>query len=169
MRLCGISSCFQLLSPCIRQVAHALLTRPPLEYGSFRNVNISSDALSPFDLHVLSTPPAFILSQDQTLNNLFPLLLDFLTGLSFASLSMLFTVLGFDSAPLSSLDYSQFPYLNQFPLRRFLLLFLLFTLNFLQRFFLLAMREFTYNNHDNLLSPLSLFDNLCASLKNVSL
>ena len=30
MRLCGISSRFQLLSPCMRQVTHALLTRPPL-------------------------------------------------------------------------------------------------------------------------------------------
>ena len=30
MRLCGISSRFQLLSPCVRQVTHALLTRPPL-------------------------------------------------------------------------------------------------------------------------------------------
>ena len=28
--LCGISSRFQLLSPCNRQIAHALLTRPPL-------------------------------------------------------------------------------------------------------------------------------------------
>ena len=34
MRLCGISSCFQLLSPCIRQVTHALLTRPPLSSAS---------------------------------------------------------------------------------------------------------------------------------------
>ena len=31
MRLCGISSHFWLLSPCTRQVTHALLTRPPLE------------------------------------------------------------------------------------------------------------------------------------------
>ena len=31
MRLCGISNHFWLLSPCIRQVTHALLTRPPLE------------------------------------------------------------------------------------------------------------------------------------------
>ena len=30
--LCGISSCFQLLSPCLGQIAHALLTRPPLEH-----------------------------------------------------------------------------------------------------------------------------------------
>ena len=28
--LCGISSRFQLLSPSVRQVPHALLTRPPL-------------------------------------------------------------------------------------------------------------------------------------------
>ena len=28
--LCGISNCFQLLSPLRGQIAHALLTRPPL-------------------------------------------------------------------------------------------------------------------------------------------
>ena len=32
VRLCGISSRFQLLSPCTRQVTHALLTRPPLSH-----------------------------------------------------------------------------------------------------------------------------------------
>ena len=37
-----------------------LLTRSPLEYPASRAF--------PFDLHVLSTPPAFILSQDQTLH-----------------------------------------------------------------------------------------------------
>ena len=62
---CGISTCFQVLSPCLGQVAHALLTRPPLEYISFLP-KLSLD-ISPFDLHVLSTPPAFVLSQDQTL------------------------------------------------------------------------------------------------------
>ena len=61
MRLCGFSSRFQLLFPCMRQVTHALLTRPPLD-----RISASTDLLS-FDLHVLSTPPAFILSQDQTL------------------------------------------------------------------------------------------------------
>ena len=30
--LCGFSRCFHLLSPCLGQIAHALLTRPPLEY-----------------------------------------------------------------------------------------------------------------------------------------
>ena len=65
MRLCGFSNCFQLLSPCIRQVTHALLTRPPLRYYNLWPK--SPLTLSPFDLHVLGTPPAFILSQDQTL------------------------------------------------------------------------------------------------------
>ena len=32
--LCGISSRFQLLSPCTGQVTHALLTRPPLSHQS---------------------------------------------------------------------------------------------------------------------------------------
>ena len=50
-----------MLSPCTRQVTHALLTRPPLSYKSLGFI------ITPFDLHVLSTPPAFILSQDQTL------------------------------------------------------------------------------------------------------
>ncbi len=57
--LSGISPSFPGLSQTQRQITHALLTRAPLEYppkGAF-----------PFDLHVLSTPPAFVLSQDQTL------------------------------------------------------------------------------------------------------
>ena len=56
---CGISVRFQTLFPSERQVAHVLLTRPPLRTeASFH---------SPFDLHVLGVPPAFVLSQDQTL------------------------------------------------------------------------------------------------------
>ena len=35
MRLCGISSRFRLLSPCVGQVIHALLTRPPLSHRIF--------------------------------------------------------------------------------------------------------------------------------------
>ena len=61
MTLCGISSRFQLLSPTERQVAHALLTRSPL--------TSTPKGGRPFDLHVLGTPPAFVLSQDQTLND----------------------------------------------------------------------------------------------------
>ena len=63
--LCGISSRFQLLSPSERQVTHALLTRPPLSFSSLRPKSLKS--IAPFDLHVLGTPPAFVLSQDQTL------------------------------------------------------------------------------------------------------
>ena len=65
MGLCGISSRFQLLSPTMRQVTHALLTRPPLNFHRLRRISAKS---VPFDLHVLGTPPAFILSQDQTLS-----------------------------------------------------------------------------------------------------
>ena len=61
--LCGISSRFQLLSPTERQVPHALLTRSPLTQGA--------SSPRPFDLHVLGTPPAFVLSQDQTLKKLY--------------------------------------------------------------------------------------------------
>ena len=63
--LCGISTCFQVLFPCLGQIVHALLTRPPLEYTKI--LPKLSFNVSPFDLHVLSTPPAFVLSQDQTL------------------------------------------------------------------------------------------------------
>ena len=62
--LCGISTPFDALFPSDRQVAHALLTRPPLEYFG------ASSSISPLDLHVLGTPPAFVLSQDQTLENI---------------------------------------------------------------------------------------------------
>jgi hypothetical protein len=55
----GIRPRFQGLSQSQGQVAHVLLTRSPL-------INPASWA-SPFDLHVLSTPPAFVLSQNQTL------------------------------------------------------------------------------------------------------
>ena len=70
--LCGISVRFQTLSPSERQVAHALLTRPPLSYTrtSFSKL-LSVQRIAPFDLHVLGTPPAFVLSQDQTLRVLY--------------------------------------------------------------------------------------------------
>src|SRR5690606_19056739 len=55
----GISSRFQPLSPAEGQVSHVFLTRAPLSTQSKPSL--------PFDLHVLGTPPAFILSQDQTL------------------------------------------------------------------------------------------------------
>ena len=57
--LCGISVLFKTLSPTVGQVAHVLLTRPPLI--------MRASSQSPLDLHVLGVPPAFVLSQDQTL------------------------------------------------------------------------------------------------------
>ena len=63
--LCGISSRFQLLSPTPGQVIHVLLTRSPL--GTSKIHPKTSFERTPFDLHVLGAPPAFVLSQDQTL------------------------------------------------------------------------------------------------------
>ena len=40
VRLCGITSRFQLLSPCMRQVTHALLTRPPLSHKQLQSEEI---------------------------------------------------------------------------------------------------------------------------------
>ena len=53
--LFGISQGFPRVSQTVRQVTYVLLTRSPLGIATS------------FDLHVLGTPPAFILSQDQTL------------------------------------------------------------------------------------------------------
>ena len=57
--LSGISTPFEMLSQSLRQIIYALLTRAPL--------NERASSFTPFDLHVLGTPPAFVLSQDQTL------------------------------------------------------------------------------------------------------
>jgi hypothetical protein len=59
-RISGISHPFRQLSQSEGQITHVLLTRSPLEYPP-------KEAF-PLDLHVLSTPPAFVLSQDQTLH-----------------------------------------------------------------------------------------------------
>ena len=61
MVVCGIRPSFPGLSHSAGQITHVLLTRSPLEYPPPRWWAF------PFDLHVLSTPPAFVLSQDQTL------------------------------------------------------------------------------------------------------
>ena len=57
-KLCGISTPFGMLSPAEGQVSYVLRTRSPLGLAT------------PLDLHVLGTPPAFILSQDQTLHRI---------------------------------------------------------------------------------------------------
>ena len=53
---CGLSTGFPVVSPTEGQIPHVLLTRPPLS------------PKGPSDLHVLGAPPAFVLSQDQTLH-----------------------------------------------------------------------------------------------------
>ena len=58
MTVCGITRALARLSPTQRQVAHVLRTRSPVALAG------------PRDLHVLSTPPAFVLSQDQTLQEI---------------------------------------------------------------------------------------------------
>jgi hypothetical protein len=57
----GISPAFARLSPCCGQVVHAILTLTPL-YKPCRSTVFSCD------LHALTTPPTFVLSQDQTLH-----------------------------------------------------------------------------------------------------
>ena len=57
----GINPSFPGLSPSIGHVIHVLLTRAPLNQTSIATY------LIPCDLHVLNTPPAFVLSQNQTL------------------------------------------------------------------------------------------------------
>ena len=54
----GISRRFQRLSRSRGQVNYVLRTRPPL--------SLTPKCQIPSDLHVLGTPPTFILSQDQT-------------------------------------------------------------------------------------------------------
>ena len=82
----GISPCFQGLFPPSGQVAYVLLTRSPLMY--------LPKETSSLDLHVLSTPLAFILSHDQTLHKYtLPQLLDcdfLLNSLSLAQASLTF-------------------------------------------------------------------------------
>ena len=57
----GISSGFPELSPALRQITHVLRTLAPLNIPDIATEDV------PLDLHVLSTPPAFVLSQNQTL------------------------------------------------------------------------------------------------------
>ena len=63
-RLWGINPSFPGLSPSAGHVTHVLRTRAPLS-----NTCIATH-VTPYDLHVLNTPPAFVLSQNQTLRKL---------------------------------------------------------------------------------------------------
>ena len=65
--LWGISRRFHRLFPRNGQVAHALRTLAPVAIKTSTNLRL----MLPLDLHVLSLPLAFILSQDQTLHCIF--------------------------------------------------------------------------------------------------
>ena len=71
--LWGIRPNFFGLSPCVRQVAYALRTRPPVATIKSKLFNVL-----PLDLHVLGLPLAFILSQDMILQKFDPMILDVL-------------------------------------------------------------------------------------------
>jgi hypothetical protein len=62
---CGLTPGFPRLSPTTGQVPHVLLTRPPLSPLLLPKKKDER----PSDLHVLGAPPAFVLSQDQTLRD----------------------------------------------------------------------------------------------------
>ena len=53
-----------MVVPLQKVGSYVLRTRPPL-------ITIKQASLHSYDLHVLSMPPAFILSQDQTLREIF--------------------------------------------------------------------------------------------------
>ena len=58
MRLCGISSCFQLLSPGTGQITHALLTRPPLTvFPSIRKLPVTQSVRLACVKHAASVHP----------------------------------------------------------------------------------------------------------------
>jgi hypothetical protein len=65
-RVSGINPSFPGLSRSVGQVAHVLLTRSPLRHIGGLPLQYAS-----LDLHALGAPPAFVLSQDQTLQRTF--------------------------------------------------------------------------------------------------
>src|SRR5699024_10814004 len=102
----GFSPGFPELSRSCRQVAHVLLTRPPLVPQA---LTPKGDCLlHALDLHVLGTPPAFVLSQDQTLQKSLPRL----TPINHGSLNYFKLISGsiirqmtVDRLPLTSVPY----------------------------------------------------------------
>jgi hypothetical protein len=106
---CGINSPFGELSPTSRQIAHVLRTRSPLNYSCI------ATEIIPFDLHVLSTPPAFVLSQNQTLRkNLEPVSIPD-TGQSLRQSSLTKTKLKSDHSKLATARKRKPVFVRSFP------------------------------------------------------
>ena len=70
VRLCGITSRFQLLSPSTRQVTHALLTRPPLSHKELQTEVIRSKCFVRLACvkHAASVHPEPLLTSCQFVN-----------------------------------------------------------------------------------------------------
>ena len=90
----GISRRFHRLSPRNGQVAHALRTLAPVAIKTSTNLSL----MLPLDLHVLSLPLAFILSQDQTLHCII--------NYKFLSLSLTLSILSKELTLLDKLYFS---------------------------------------------------------------
>ena len=108
----GISRRFQRLSPWNGQVAHALRTLAPVAIKTSTNLRL----MLPLDLHVLSLPLAFILSQDQTLHCII--------NYKFLSLSLTLSILTKELTLLDKLYFSRYLLLVQFSVFSMNLLFL---------------------------------------------
>ena len=68
MRYCALMRCYQSFPTAIPlyEAGYPRVTHPSAT-KLFKNLPKLHQRITPFDLHVLGTPPAFILSQDRTL------------------------------------------------------------------------------------------------------
>jgi hypothetical protein len=105
---------FHGLSACYGHVAHALRTLAPVADKSIATLSL------PLDLHVLSLPLAFILSQDQTLHCT-SFLYSSSTILTSSSLkgiyALMYFVLPYTSHTFFKYAACLYHYFNQLPLR----------------------------------------------------
>ena len=106
---------FHGLSACYGHVAHALRTLAPVADKSIATLSL------PLDLHVLSLPLAFILSQDQTLHCTSFILYSSSTILTSSSLkgiyALMYFVLPYTSHTFFKYAACLYHYFNQLPLR----------------------------------------------------
>ena len=74
MRHCALMRCYQSFPTAIPlyEAGYPRVTHPSAT-KLFKNLPKLHQRITPFDLHVLGTPPAFILSQDRTLTLMFVL------------------------------------------------------------------------------------------------
>ena len=66
-----MAGCSRVTHPSATKTLYSLNSRKPTSIFWHAAFYHSVNRVSPFDLHVLGAPPAFVLSQDQTLENLY--------------------------------------------------------------------------------------------------